>query len=158
MSKTQQVQRKTQPFKRHVRPITTKSVNKAQSDSDSDFDYLYAVKQKKKPGNAVTAKISDYKCDLLVDTGASVNILDEETFSQIPSDPKLEKTTVKVYPYNSNSPVTLLGKFQATVETKKRITVATFYVTEGNSGSLLGSETSQELGLVTFHINPMVSK
>eukprot|EP00795_Rhopilema_esculentum_P016997 gene16999-8501_t len=158
MSKTQQVPRKTQPFKRHVRPITTKSVNKAQSDSDSDFDYLYAVKQKKKPGNAVTAKISDYKCDLLVDTGASVNILDEETFSQIPSDPKLEKTTVKVYPYNSNSPVKLLGKFQATVETKKRITVATFYVTEGNSGSLLGSETSQELGLVTFHINPMVSK
>ncbi|XP_065060965.1 uncharacterized protein K02A2.6-like [Rhopilema esculentum] len=158
LSKTQQVPRKTQPFKRHVRPITTKSVNKAQSDSDSDFDYLYAVKQKKKPGNAVTAKISDYKCDLLVDTGASVNILDEETFSQIPSDPKLEKTTVKVYPYNSNSPVKLLGKFQATVETKKRITVATFYVTEGNSGSLLGSETSQELGLVTFHINPMVSK
>ena len=52
----------------------------------------------------------------------------------------------------------LLGRFKATVETKKRITVATFYVTEGNSGSLLGSETSQELGLVTFHVNPMVSK
>eukprot|EP00795_Rhopilema_esculentum_P004495 gene4495-20741_t len=132
--------------------------HKNQTCPAADFDYLYAVKQKKKPGNAVTAKISDYKCDLLVDTGASVNILDEETFSQIPSDPKLEKTTVKVYPYNSNSPVKLLGKFQATVETKKRITVATFYVTEGNSGSLLGSETSQELGLVTFHINPMVSK
>ena len=158
MSKTQQEPRKTQPFKRHVRPITTKSVDKAQSDSDSDFDYIYAVKQKEKPGNTVTAKISDYKCDLLVDTGASINILDEETFSQIQSDPKLEKTTVKVYPYNSNSPLKLLGKFQATVETKKRITVATFYVTEVNSGSLLGSEISQELGPVTFHINPMVSK
>ena len=47
----------------------------------------------------------------------------------------------------------LLGRFQATVETKRRITVATYYATEGNSGSLLGSESSHELGLVTFHIN-----
>ena len=120
--------------------------------------WLFALKQKKHPGNAVTAKISDYQCDLLVDTGASVNIFDEETLRQIPSDPKLDKTSVKVYPYNNNSPVKFLGKFQTTMETKKRITVATFYVTEGNAGSLLGSETSQELGLVTFHINPIVSK
>ena len=134
MCETQQEPRKTQLRKRHVRPITTKSWDKEQSDSDSDVDYIYAGKQKEKSGNTVTAKISDYRCDLRVDTGASVNILDEETFIQIPSDPKLEKTSVKVYPYNSNSPVKLLGKFQATVETKKRNTVATVYVTEGNSG------------------------
>ncbi len=111
-----------------------------------------------KSGTTVTAKISDHKCGLLVDTGASVNVMDEKTFRQIPSSPILEKTSVKVYSYNSNNPVKLLGKFEATVETKKRITVATFYVTEGNSGSLLGSETAQELCLVTFHINPVVSK
>ena len=137
MSKTQQQPGRTQPSKKHVRPITTNMVDQRQqdSDSDSDLDYIYAVKNNKKSGTTVTAKICDHKCDLLVDTGASVNVMDEKTFRQIPSNPKLEKTSVKVYPYNSNNPVKLLGKFEATVETKKRITVATFYVTEGNSGS-----------------------
>ena len=93
MSKTQQMPRKTYPSKKHVRPLTAELVEKEKSDSDSDFDYIYAVQQKKN-GKTVSAKISDNKCDPLVDTGASLNILDEETFRQIPSEPKLEKTFV----------------------------------------------------------------
>ena len=116
---------------------------------------MYACDTKDKSRTHVTAKINDLQCQLLVDTGASVNVLDESTYNSLSSTTKLDKPSVKIYPYNSHNPVELLGKLQATVETKNRVTVATFYVTKGNSGSILGSETSQELGLVTLHINPV---
>ena len=45
------------------------------------------------------------------------------------------------------------GKFQTLVESCKRITVATIYVTEQDGGCLLGNNTAQELGLISLHLN-----
>ena len=45
------------------------------------------------------------------------------------------------------------GKFQTLVESRKRITVATIYVTEQDGGCLLGNNTAQELGLISLHLN-----
>ena len=53
-----------------------------------------------------------------MDTGASVNVLDEMTYKSLSSTTKFDKTSVKIYPYNSHRPVELLGKLQATVEAK----------------------------------------
>ena len=45
----------------------------------------------------------------------------------------------KVYTYDSEKPIKILGMFEATIETKKRIAVANFYVTPSNPGYLLRS-------------------
>ena len=119
---------------------------------------MYASDKRVQSRTLVTAKVNDLQCILLVDTGASVHICNETIYDRLPSTMKSDKTSVKSYPYNSHSPVELLGNFQATVETKNRITVATFFVSIGNSGPILGSETSQELGLDTLHIHPVVLK
>ncbi len=58
---------------------------------------------------------------------------------------ELKKTKVKAYAYNAKTPMTMQGKFEALVETKKRFAVATFYVTEDNGGCLLSSSTAQDL-------------
>ena len=41
------------------------------------------------------------------------------------------------------------GKFQTLVESRKRITVASMYVTAEDGGCLLSNDTAQELGLKT---------
>ena len=71
-----------------------------------------------------------------MDTGASVNVVNEITCNSLSSTTKLDKTSVKIYPYNNHSSVELLGKLKATFETQNRITVATFYVRKGNSRSI----------------------
>ena len=157
-SRSHSVRKPTKYSKKHVNPVSKQPGSEVQSTSDSDCDYLYAFDNKDQSRTLITAKVNDFQCKLLVDTGASVNVLDEATYNSLPFTTKLGKTSVKIYPCNSHSPVELLGKFQATVETKNRITVATFYVTKGTSGSILGCDTSHELGLVTLHINPVALK
>jgi hypothetical protein len=50
--------------------------------------------------------------------------------------------------------VQFLGKFEALIETKKRIAVATFYVAKTtNSGNLISATTAQELGLISLNPN-----
>ena len=46
--------------------------------------------------------------------------------------------------------IKLLGKFTETVQTKKKLTVATFDVVKGNSGSLINAETAAALELIKF--------
>eukprot|EP00794_Sanderia_malayensis_P020682 gene20682-biopygen17069 len=45
------------------------------------------------------------------------------------------------------------GKFETTMESTKKLTVATVYVTEKDGGCLLSSETAQDLGLISLHLN-----
>ena len=59
-------------------------------------------------------------------------------------------TRTKVKAFGSDRSIKLSGKFDAVVESKKRMTVATFYVTKQENGSLLSYNTSQELGLIHF--------
>ena len=60
---------------------------------------------------------------------------------------------MKAYPFNSTESVKMKGKFQTSVESRKRITVAKISVTEQDSGCLLGNNTAQELGLISLHLN-----
>ena len=61
------------------------------------------------------------------------------------NQPKLSNSDTKAYAYSEDAKVTLLGKFQATVETEGKLTTAPFYVTQGNSRNLLSYMTSVDL-------------
>ena len=79
--------------------------------------------------------------------------MDQSTFAKL-HNVQLSKTKIKAFPYDSREPVEFIGKFDATVETKRRIAVATFYVTKtANSGNLLSSDTAQESNLISLHVN-----
>ncbi len=45
--------------------------------------------------------------NVMADTGASVNILDEATFAKLRTKPKLRGTNEKIFPYGSNKPLPL---------------------------------------------------
>ena len=135
--------------KPNVRPIH--QGGEENSDS-SDSDYRYAVNSTKQKQPEAYVTIKGNKCHVLVDTGTTINIIDNATFKRM-NGVDLKKTKVKAYACNSKTPVQMQGKFEALIETKKRFAVATFYVTEDNGGCLLSSSTAQDLGLIIFHIN-----
>ncbi len=57
-------------------------------------------------------------------------------------------TNKKILPYGKQHPLPLLGKLTTGVSAHGRTTEATFYVVQGNHGSLLRHATASELGLI----------
>ena len=124
----------------------------------SEEDYLYSMTDNHKNNNKVNVTVGGSKFKITIDTGASINVIDRETYNKI-QGMKLSRTNTKAFAYNTNSPVEFLGKFEAIIETRQRMTVATFYVAKGEScGSLLSLNTAQELGLVSIHVDKLTTK
>ncbi|CAB4044653.1 Hypothetical predicted protein, partial [Paramuricea clavata] len=119
---------------------------------DSDDDYIYGIHSLDKSPR-VNVTVDGHSFSTIVDTGATINVIDERTYKTLRGI-FLQKTTMKAFAYNSTTPVPFLGKFTATVETRRKITAATFYVAQGStSGNLLSLSTAQELDLVSLHLN-----
>ena len=144
---------KPQESRRELRPVK-QSDNESSSNSDSDpTEYCYAVRNKQKhPQTSVS--INGQRIKMTIDTGSSINVIDKNTFAKL-RNITLKPTSVKAYPFNSDKPVKMEGKFRALAESKHKFTVATIYVTSEDGGCLLSSDTAQELGLVSLHLNQM---
>jgi hypothetical protein len=75
-----------------------------QSDSDSESEFLFSVTDKSTGKSAkqpfVTDKLYDKQVRLLVDTGATVNVIDESTYRQLNS-PDLSRVKMRIFPYGS---------------------------------------------------------
>ena len=92
---------------------------------------------------------------VLGDTGATVNVMDEITFKRLLADKvTLRKSWSVLLAYQSNenpsAPLKVMGKFEAIVESNTRIAPATFHVIKGhtNTEPLIGFQTAEDLGLV----------
>ena len=89
-----------------------------------------------------TVHINQYKVKVLVDTGASVNIINKKTFDQLINTSRtqihLTKTKTKVLPYGANQPnLKVIGEFSALVETSTKMTSTTILVLETSHKNLL---------------------
>ena len=125
-------------------------VNKVQdntSSDDSSEEYVYCMDK----SNAHTKKletkltINGQEVLFLIDTGASVNILDEKSFDKINTTGKpvtIKKSNTKIFAYGSKAPLQLLGTFEETVETNKKIALTRFHVAKNVEGNLLSSQTT----------------
>lgn len=117
--------------------------------SSTDDEYVYVMQAPshiKQP--TTTVWISQQPLDMLIDTGATVNLLDKNAHDRVKMMTKLEPTNKKILPYGKQHPLPLLGKLTTDVSAHGRTTEATFYVVQGNHGSLLSHTTASELGLI----------
>lgn len=48
-------------------------------------------------------QLNDYEVDMLIDTGSSINVIDEKTFKNLKCDAKLYKANTKAYTYAHNN-------------------------------------------------------
>ena len=119
-----------------------------EENSSSEDEYTFKLNSGKPKQPLFDVKICDTPYTVMADSGASINVLDEKDYQKLLKKPRLVKTDVKVYPYQSSKPLVVLGQFHATIESKRKIVVAKLYVVKGSGGSLLSWKTSQELELL----------
>ena len=100
-------------------------------------------------------KIEGVDVRMMIDSGASINILDERTLKLMTGQRKVKlcKATTTIYAYGSNSSLPILGQFKGEIESKKKFTCAEFFVVKGMNGSLVCYKTSQELDLIKIQVN-----
>ena len=93
---------------------------------------------------------------MIVDTGATTNILDAQAFNQIQKkNPTLhlQPSKHKIYAYMQSHPLPVLGKFEGLIESKHRMVVTTFHAVNGDGGSLLSYSTATELDIVKMNVS-----
>jgi transposase InsO family protein len=86
--------------------------------------------------------------NIAVDTGAEVNILDEETFNKLPSKPTLLKPVHSLHAYGNKEPIPQRGRFKTRVLYNGQYANLEFIVTCGNHGNLLSYESAVALGVI----------
>ena len=142
----------------HIHHISTSPV----TDSDTDDDYLYTLEgdspQSKIPKASI--HVNSIPVDLIVDTGASTDILDESTFASLNKDNniQLQPTSKRLFAYGSGQQLPVLGKFSATLSLKDKRITSLIHVLEGNHGSLLSYQSATDLGILDMHLNHVASK
>ena len=91
----------------------------------------------------IYAKVNGRGFKFLVDTGASVNIVNAEVASQITA--KIQQCSTKLFTFNSEKPLNACGKFTAQLRFKHRNVKCDFVVTEGNCRSVISYATACDL-------------
>ena len=64
---------------------------------------------------------------MVIDTGANVNLIDQETWAKLPSGVNMEHTNTKIMSYNG-PPLKICGQFKAEISSKGKSTTDTIYV------------------------------
>ncbi|XP_028418157.1 uncharacterized protein LOC114543323 [Dendronephthya gigantea] len=92
--------------------------------SDDEEGYIYATNTDGEHANVISRPQLPVVINgveiVMIDSGASVNILDKAAYEQIVTQNdhiQLQKTSTRIYAYGAAEPLALLGKFQATIET-----------------------------------------
>ena len=93
------------------------------------------MQQKKAGGHTITVKVDGVPIQVQIDSGADVNIIDEDSFDKLKGQVTLQRTRAKLFACNSTIPLPLIGKFTAVVSTKKRYEAADCFVVKGSRSS-----------------------
>ena len=100
--------------KQKVNQIIEKPGKEESSDSDDEYVYSTGNDQSKIP--KVTVQIDSVDVSMIVDTGASTDIIDEDAFGCITqhSTVQLAPTTKRLFAYGSKDQLSTLGQFEYT--------------------------------------------
>ena len=86
--------------------------------SSEDDVYLFAVRSNHKEEKPISqVEVNNTPLALMADSGATINVIDYRKLADLPS---LKSTNIKIYVYQSDKPLHVLGKFYATVESKSK--------------------------------------
>ncbi|RMZ98111.1 RNA-directed DNA polymerase [Brachionus plicatilis] len=88
---------------------------------------LMAVKEWFMP--MMTVLLCGLSLSFMVDTGAQVNIIDEQSFKKLKMKPKLHKFGSKLFGYGQSDSINTLGKFKTRVKYGNQYRSVEFIVT-----------------------------
>ena len=128
-----------------------------QQTSSSDEEYMFILGQSsdKSKTPVVSVTINGVSTEMIVDTGASTNVLDKVTFRKVNESETitLKALTKRLFAYGSHSQLNSLGVFETTIQYKEACHFTPVHVLEGNHGFLLSCQAAQSLGIVDIRLN-----
>lgn len=86
----------------------------------------------------VSVRINNVVTSILIDTGTSVNILDETLYQKLGKPRLMKGQSPTLYPYGGSKSLCVIWQCDTLVESKRKMQTHRFCVVKGNSGSLLG--------------------
>ena len=125
-------------------------------ESNEDYEYVCTVNfaESKKPPMC-RVQIDGNIVEMMIDSGASVNLLDETISQRInKSDNKtLIPARNKIYSYGSATSLPLLGTFTASIKSSSINAITQLHTVKGKTGNLLSYNAAQKLDLIRVSIN-----
>ncbi|XP_070547392.1 uncharacterized protein [Ptychodera flava] len=122
-------------------------VNSEQNPSNVSGDYAFHIKDQASSG-VIPTVIGGVKLNMLVDSGATTNIVDEDTWKTLKAK-KIQcvsyKQNTELYPYASDKPLTVISEFSCDIKVGKQKTIAKFTVVKGSGVPLLSKTTATKL-------------
>ena len=141
--------------------VSTKKVEPGKeslSDSEgSGFSFIVSTKYNFEKIPTTKLKINGVVQTIMIDSGATINVMDEKMYEFVKDSSVLEKSNAKLYPYGSTTPLPLLGKIKAEISTNKKSINDIFYVVKNSSGCLLSFSTAKKLEIINI-VNTVKSK
>ena len=113
----------------------------------SEDEYLFQLNAQPD----VIIKLDDHPIKFLRDSGASVDVIDNNTYQELSGKRKIElyNTNTKIFTYGAKEPLPLEGMFYANANYKNSHHLTKIFVTKAqNSGCILGRQTEISLGLI----------
>ena len=101
-------------------------------------------------------KSQTFPFNVILDTGSSVNLLNNSIFKKIQQknpDINLKTSPYHVFPYRADKPIELLGQFTAEIKSDTITKTDKFLVTKTNSKCLLSYKTCTALELLDVKVN-----
>ncbi|XP_060076193.1 uncharacterized protein K02A2.6-like [Ylistrum balloti] len=122
---------------------------------ESEAEYAFSVQHT--DADRLSFMVGGHKVDMVVDSGATVNIIDKPTWEDLKKRKivcRSEKTDKRLYSYGADKPLSLLGKFITTVSVdgSDDEIEAAFYVLDGTGSALLGRATAVDLGVLKIGV------
>jgi hypothetical protein len=84
----------------------------------------------------VNVYVNGVMLNMKIDTGASINVIDEIGYESLQARPNLSKSVTPTFSYNWTQPLTALEKFTAHIQHGNQSIQAEFVVMKGTSGNL----------------------
>ena len=145
----------------YTKPLNTvKKIeqNAIERNVKHEYEQLFAttkgkIQQQDFKANVLIEKTS---VELLIDTGASINVLNETTFQRINkklnNKLQLKRTKTKVVTYGNDSPeLDIKGEITLLIESKKKFVRTKFYVIKTHHKNLLSGTTATALDLISIN-------
>ncbi|CAF0866872.1 unnamed protein product [Brachionus calyciflorus] len=159
--KYQQKYHRPKPVERNPKyPNTINKVDE-ENESEDDIENIFSLDQRSSKRKYVFIQMLNGEPSFLVDTGTTLNVIDQITFESLDFDQvKIEPCTTRVYGYGSSQALHMLGVFTTNVTFQNKSINTRFAISKGNSGCILGLETLEALEIIsiTCSINDELNK
>ena len=127
----------------------------SEDDSEDEEVYVFRVSTPQFANDLYPVELGNQNVNLLIDSGCNLNILDEKVFHTLKPQPALTPSHTRIYPYQADKQLEVLGMFKTMLTVSDKSTHVKFYVVKGK-GALLGRPAAEKLGVL--RVGPPVNE